>query len=171
LDIGVLATPLNDPELSELDLYTEPFMIFDSTGDSTDEKVRMQDLDYGKLCLLQEGHCLRTQVHQICEMSDRFADRDVNYEFESGSLDSLLRITKTRKGLTIIPFLASIDLPKRDQRMLVEFESPVPVRTVGLITHKYFVKKQLLKELQAVIKTSVSDLIPLPQEAQVMQPI
>lgn len=171
IDIGILAIPLEDNELEEVELYSEPFRVYDCSDDKSDSKVSLKNLNYSKLCLLQEGHCLRTQVKKICELSDQFANSDINYEFESGSMDSLLRITKTRKGITIIPYLASIDLPKEEQCNLVEFETPVPVRTVGLITHKYFVKRRLLKDLKEIILKSTSSLIPLAEDHKTLNPL
>ncbi len=170
LDIGVLALPIGDPELEEIELFSEPFLIYDCTEDPCDSKVDISRLDYSKLCLLQEGHCLRTQVQRICELSDQLAKTDVNFEFESGSMDSLLRITRTRKGITVIPYLASFDLTDGEDGELLEFESPVPVRKVGLITHKYFVKKRLLKGFQEVIKKVTADLIPVVDKETVLTP-
>lgn len=170
-DIGILAVPLDDNELEEMELYSEPFRVYDCTEDKRASKVAIKDLNYSKLCLLQEGHCLRTQVKQICELSSQLSTNDVNYEFESGSMDSLLRITRTRKGITIIPYLASIDLPETENCNLVEFEAPVPVRTVGLVTHKHFVKKKLLKDLKEIIQQSVVDLLPKIEQKKVMEPV
>ena len=125
---------------------------------------------YSKIWLLQEGHCLRSQVYRICELSNQSPKNNVNFEFESGSMDSLLRITKASKGITIIPFLASIDLPENEQPNLIEFMDPVPVRSVGLLTHKHFVKRKLLKELQLSISESVKGLIPESREFTVVNP-
>ncbi len=120
---------------------------------------------------MQEGHCLRTQVKQICDLSDLFSESDVNFEFESGSMDSLLRITKSRKGITIIPHLAAIELPAEERNKLIEFDYPVPVRSVGLITNKFFVKKRLLNELHEMIKAPIADLIPHKEKQMVFKPL
>ena len=171
IDVGILAIPLNDSNLEEIELYSEPFLIYDCIDNESRSKVSVKNLDYSKLCLLQEGHCLRTQVHQICELSDEFSKNSVNYKFESGSMDSLLRVTKIRKGITIIPYLASVDFSKSDQKRLREFQVPVPVRTVGLITHKFFAKKKLLHALQRIIKKATTDLIPAIESQQNLKPL
>jgi LysR family hydrogen peroxide-inducible transcriptional activator len=171
IDLGILALPLLDTELEERELYIEPFLVYDCSGKKSISKISVNDLDYSKLWLLQEGHCLRTQVYQICERSSQSPKRDVNFEFESGSMGSLLNFTKASKGITIIPYLTSLDLPIDDMTNLIEFKSPTPVRSIGLITHKYFVKKQLAKELQKIIKESIEKLIPNMKESEVMSPI
>lgn len=171
LDVGLLAIPLEDEELIEHELYSEPFLVYDCREVKSKTKISVNNLDYSKLWLLQEGHCLRTQVSQICEMSNQNPKSNINFEFESGSMGSLLRFTKASKGITIIPYLASLDFSKEDQANLIEFKKPIPVRSVGLLTHKFFVKNKMLKELQEVIQEAISDLIPEDKYLKVMKPI
>ncbi|WP_299626168.1 hydrogen peroxide-inducible genes activator [uncultured Tenacibaculum sp.] len=172
IDVGVLALPLEDEMLNEVDLYSEPFVLYDcSEGDIT-SKISVNDIDYSKLCLLQEGHCLRTQVQRICDLSDQYTNRDENFEFESGSMDSLLRITRARKGMTILPYLATTDLSTDIKQRLVEFDKPIPVRKVGLVTHKFFVKKKLLSELKLLIQNSVIEHLPQKErEYKILKPL
>ncbi|WP_299837307.1 hydrogen peroxide-inducible genes activator [uncultured Tenacibaculum sp.] len=172
IDVGVLALPLEDDMLNEVDLYSEPFVLYDcSEGDIT-SKISVNDIDYSKLCLLQEGHCLRTQVQRICDLSDQYTNRDENFEFESGSMDSLLRITRARKGMTILPYLATTDLSTDIKQRLVEFDKPIPVRKVGLVTHKFFVKKKLLSELKLLIQNSVIEHLPQKEsEYKILKPL
>ncbi|MBL4669864.1 MAG: LysR family transcriptional regulator [Flavobacteriales bacterium] len=171
LDIGLLAVPLEDDELIEQELYSEPFLIYDCRDERSGHKISINNLDYSKLLLLQEGHCLRTQIFQICELSNLSAKNNVNFEFESGSMGSLLNFTKASKGLTIIPYLASLDLGSEDMKSIIEFNHPIPVRSIGLLTHKFFVKKQLSKVLQEIIQESVTGLMPKINDSKVISPI
>ncbi|SHI65264.1 transcriptional regulator, LysR family [Mesonia phycicola] len=171
LDIGILALPLADKELDEIELFSEPFLVYDCTEEKRAKKVSLDSLNYAKICLLQEGHCLRTQVQEICELSAKLTTQDVNFEIESGSMDSLLKITKIRKGITIIPHLATLDLNEEELQRLIEFKNPVPVRQVGLVTNKFFVKKKLLIELKNLINMAVDGLIPEIQEQKSIKPL
>ncbi len=170
IDLGILALPIGDKKLQEIPLYKEPFLLYDCTDDNHASNTSLNELDYSKLCLLQEGHCLHTQVRKLCELSNLQTQSDVNIEFNSGSMDSLLRVTKTRKGITVIPYLAAIDLPKTEKQHLVSFEDPIPVRQVGLLTNSFFVKKQMLVALQEIITTAVSSIIPETIASTVMEP-
>lgn len=171
LDVGLLALPIEDPNLLEYEIYKEPFLVYDCRKERNNKKITVDNLDYSKLWLLQKGHCLRSQVFKICEQSCKKPEGDRNFKFESGSMGSLVRFTKTSEGMTILPYLASLDLPVDDQNNLVEFEHPVPVRSVGLLTHKFFVKKKLLEELIKTLEESVSELLPSkPKKAQVLKP-
>jgi LysR family hydrogen peroxide-inducible transcriptional activator len=171
IDIGVLALPLDDEELNEYPLYKEPFLLYDCTLENGSQKASLNRLDYSRLCLLQEGHCLTTQVRKICELSDKFENNDAHFKIESGSLGSLLRLTKAIRGLTIIPYLASLDLPQKSDCRLMEFEAPVPVREVGIVTHKFFVKKGLLEAVMELMAQSVKDHLPQTGREQVMDPL
>lgn len=141
IDIGLLALPIEDPELVERELYSEPFLVYDCRENDKPSSISVGNLDYSNLWLLQEGHCLRSQVYQICEQLNSSQKCNQNFEFESGSMDSLLRFTKANRGLTIIPYLASLDILVEENENIIPFNSPTPVRSVGLLTHKFFVKK------------------------------
>jgi LysR family hydrogen peroxide-inducible transcriptional activator len=171
LDVGILAIPLEDDELVELNLYSEPFLFYDCSTEKIKSTIAIQELDYSKLWLLEEGHCLRTQVQNICELSDKSQEKHVNIEFKAGSLDSLLRFTKASKGVTILPYLASLALSKSDQKKLIPFKFPTPVRSIGLVTHKHFVKKQLLNQLQAIIQQVILPLIPKNHSTKQVNPL
>jgi len=171
VDIGLLAIPLADNDLVERELYKDPFLVYDCSGNKINSKIFVENLDYSKLWLLEEGHSLRTQVFQICELSSQNSKRNLKFEFESGSMGSLLNFTKASKGITIIPYLASLGFPTDDLISLVEFDHPISVRSVGLITHKFFVKEQLAKELQKTIQESVKRFIPEIIDSQMMKPV
>lgn len=171
LDVGILATSLEDQELEEKNLYREPFVIYDCSSERKKTKTSIQELDYSKLWFLEEGHCLRTQVQRICEMSHSQDSRNTNIEFKAGSIDSLLRFTKVSEGITILPYLATLDLSVKDQERLQFFTEPVPVRTIGLVTYKFFVKKSLLANLQELIVEVMKNKIPKIKSVQELKPI
>ena len=62
LDVGILAFPLYDDELIELNIYSAPFIFYHCSNQKLKTSIAIQELDYSKLWLLEEGHCLRTQV-------------------------------------------------------------------------------------------------------------
>mgnify|MGYP001059985363 CR=1 FL=1 len=171
IDVGILATPLEDVELEEYNLYKEPFVVYDCSSNRKKTKTTIQDLDYSKLWFLEEGHCLRTQVQRICEISNKQDAKNTNIEFKAGSIDSLLRFTKVSQGITILPYLATLDLTVKDQEKLQFFADPVPVRTIGLITHKFFVKKGLLNYLQELIVELIEPKLPKIKSIQEMKPV
>lgn len=171
LDAGILALPINDPELNEISLYPEPFLAYDYSGNHSKKNMDIEDLDYSKLWLLEEGHCLRTQVSHICAISKQSKNKTNNLTFESGSMESLLRFTEASNGITIIPYLSTLEFTKKQNTHLIPFKSPVPVRNVGLITHKDFVKKQLLLSLKNLIIGATDKVLPDTQSPLAIKPL
>jgi len=171
IDVGIVSLPICDRKFIERRVFSEPFLIYDCTGDSRKNDVAVEDLDYTKVCLIKEGNCMRSQVTQLRERFNNDLFKDVNYTIESDSVESLIRITNMRKGITLLPYLASIDLSAEEQQKISMFKNPVPVRDVGLLTHKFFVKHTMLKELEDTIKHSVEGLFSEPGETKVLEPL
>lgn len=174
IDLGIAAIPLEDKDLIEFHLYDEPFILYDTQKTQLKHKaVAVDEIDFSNLWLLQEGHCLRTQVEKICNLSHTQPKRLINLEFKAGSIDSLIRFTRDQRGVTLLPFLATLDLSRQEQSYLRMFKTPVPIRSVGLIVHKHFVKKNILEELQNIIRKSVKPLQPKmkPDKKKMIRPI
>lgn len=172
LDIGIMATPLEDAELQEFPLYNEPFLLYDCFSEDTDNSTAdIKKLNYAQLLLLEEGHCFRTQVQQICQLSKIAPKSSMNFEFRAGSIDSLIRFTKAHKGITLLPQMAALDLGEEAKNRLKNFTPPVPIRAVGLVVHQHFVKTRLLKELQHFIQGRVSQRLEEVAEGQLLKPV
>lgn len=171
LDLGLLATPLHEESLVELDLFYEPFLVYDCGERKRKKPIAPDELDYAKLWLMEDEHCLAAQVKRICDLSHKKAEKKLNLEFRAASIDSLLNITKANKGETIIPYLASLNLPSDEKKNLIPFASPTPTRRISLVAHQHFVKKKLLKELQRIVQESVADIIPASKEKKVVKPL
>ena len=172
LDVGIVAIPLKHDEFVEIPLYNEPFVLYDSLQKSSIQKVLIEELDFERFWLLEEGHCLHTQVKKICEFDSCENKAEVNFDFKAGSIDSLTRFVKINKGQTLLPYLATLDFTEKDRKKLRAFQFPVPVRTIGLLIHKHFVKKQILELLQLEIQDKILPLLPVnPVKEQVFSPI
>ncbi|UOB19442.1 hydrogen peroxide-inducible genes activator [Abyssalbus ytuae] len=171
LDIGIMATPAGVPDLYELPLYNEPFVLYDCSKREMKEYVNVDSIDFNKFWLLEEGHCLHTQVKKICDYDTSRNNENINFNFKAGSVDSLIRFVKINKGLTMLPYLASLDLTPAEYKKITHFQSPVPVRTIGLVVHKHFVKKQILSLLQLEIQDKILPLLNANQEEVVVSPL
>ncbi len=170
LDIGIVAIPLEEPDLVELPLYSEPLLLFDCHSGKGAEKREVGELDYSRLILLEDEHCLRSQVEQICALSKRQWPLASNFEYKAGSIDGLIRFTKSYQGMTILPKMAALGMPESDRSCLFSFQPPVPVRSIGLVVHKHFVKRRLLEELQKSICRSVEGMFSGEEDAMVLKP-
>lgn len=158
LDIAILSVPIEDKELIEIKLYDEPFVFFNA-GEISTKRMSMKKINLNNLCLMEEGHCLRTQVLQLCDINRNQQNRRLNFEFKAGSIDSLLRFVKTNKATTLLPYLSTTDFSDQEKKHLSKFSAPIPYRTVGLVVHRHFVKKKLLEILQKDIMSNISSVL------------
>ncbi|HYF03208.1 MAG TPA: LysR substrate-binding domain-containing protein [Patescibacteria group bacterium] len=159
LDAGILATPLHNPSITEEPLFYEPFVAYVSRNHSLYDrkKIKAEDLDLADVWLLNEGHCFRDQVVQLCKKSlknNEGSDRAVT--FESGNLETLKKLVEQNFGLTLLPYLAARELEEtKEGDMLRKFLKPVPKREISIVYERSRLKKQvidaLLKEIKAAL--------------------
>ncbi len=156
LDAGLLVTPLGENGITEQPLFYEEFVVYVSPDEAAYKKryVLADDIDVRHLWLLEEGHCMRSQIMHLCELKTRAADGR-NFQYEAGSVETLKKLVESRNGITILPELAVRDLTTRQMMMVRHFKPPAPVREVSLVTHRHFVKKKFLDALRDVILRSI----------------
>lgn len=165
IDVALMATPLTDKNFKETPLFYEEFKVFVSATDKNFKKKYLlpEDIDISKLWLLEEGHCLRAQTLNLCELQKQQA-RVHNIDYETGSIESLLKITEINDGITIVPELATLNFDKKLKEKLRHFKPPVPVREISLVTYRHFIKKKLLELLQKEIIESVKPHLHNPKK-------
>ena len=156
IDIGLLATPLNDAKLTEHPIFHEEFFAYAAAEEKFSKKKYLlpKDIDLSKLWLLEEGHCLRSQVFNLCElkMKDLKSNR---LHYEAGSIETLKNLVDHHNGITILPFLATLDLSKKQKEKIREFAHPKPVREISLVVNKNFHRTSLLKALRTEIENQL----------------
>jgi len=167
LDVGILATPINIEGLKEYPLFYEKLVVFVSDKETTLKKkfILPEEIDVNRLWLLEEGHCLRSQMMNLCELRKKNSDFS-NLEYEAGSIESLLKIVEMNNGITVVPELAVINFSEKQKSQIREFKAPVPVREISLVTYRHFVKTKLLEVLADEIKTGVEAFLPHQNEKQ-----
>lgn len=171
LDVGILALPLNSSGLRETPLFRERFLVYMGANDPLARKryVLPMDIDPDRLWLLEEGHCLRTQVVDLCEL--RTHGRGLRrLEFASGSIGSLIRLVDAQGGFTVIPELAMDTLTPIQRQRVREFRSPAPLREIGMVTYRHFVKDRMLEALGKAIHAAVAPRLNSVRNGRVFAP-
>jgi LysR family hydrogen peroxide-inducible transcriptional activator len=171
IDVGVLATPTQSPKMFEFALYYEPFSVLCGKGHEYADmkKIKYQSLKMDDIWLLEEGHCLRNQVLDICTTRK---GKGVNrrYKFESGSLETLKNLVDLYGGYTLLPYLAAEHLGERTS--LVQFERPIPAREIGLVYRREHYKNDLIESLgEAILKCIPEELRRIRQKDLDVLPI
>lgn len=147
VDVGILVTPLHNKAIKERPLFYEKFIIY-SSHNYQKEFLLPEDLDLNELWLLEEGHCFRSQILNLCELRKK---EDLQLEYQAGSIETLRQLVENQQGVTIIPELSTLYLSKENRMKLMHFQPPAPAREVSIVTHRDFVKKRLIDALEAEI--------------------
>lgn len=158
LDAGILVTPLNDVSIYEYPLFYEELVVYVAKANELINKqyVLADDIDIKKLWLLQESHCMRSQIMNLCHLHNQLRE-DNNFEYEAGSIETLKKMVELNNGITILPELAVYDLSEEKKTQIRNFSGPVPVREVSIVTHRSYVKKRLIDALMAEINKVVPE--------------
>lgn len=159
IDAGIAATPLENEAIKERPLYYEPFVGFIPKNHHLYEKKKIlpHDLDIDDILLLEDGHCFKNNILNLCTTKEFLKLK--HFELESGSINTLVKLTKEGLGMTLLPYLDTLDLHDKDKNMLREFEKPLPAREVSLIYHKSQLKIQLIEALKSSIDSVIRGAI------------
>lgn len=160
-DLGIIALRSNNGNLLTETLYYEPFVAFLPPEHKLikKKKINQEDLNVNDFLLLKEGHCLRDQTLSVCKSNQHdWIEKSNKVVFESGNLDTLIKLVEQKFGMTLLPYLALQYIKDRKKLNLIrEFNNPVPKREVGFIYTDTFIKTHLLKALKEEILKVIPD--------------
>lgn len=156
IDVGILATPLKEKTIKEQPLYYEKFFLYVNSAEKGYDKqfVLPKNIDVDRLWLLEEGHCMRSQILNLCELKRQSAVHD-RLHYEAGSIETLMNLVDQDYGITIIPELKTQTMTEAQKKQLRYFKPPTPVREVSIVTHYEYVKERMVRALQQVITDAV----------------
>jgi LysR family hydrogen peroxide-inducible transcriptional activator len=151
LDAGIAATPLENAAIIEKVLYYEPFVGFVPENHRLFEKetISEADLDIDDILLLEDGHCFKDNIINLCNSVK--SNDNSKFELECGSIETLIKLSREGLGMTLLPYLHTLDLNETNKKHLKKFNGTVPAREVSLIYHKSQLKMQLLNALKKSI--------------------
>ncbi|MXV49996.1 LysR family transcriptional regulator [Pedobacter sp. HMF7647] len=170
LNCGVLSTPLEESSLSETPLFYENFVAYLCKGSPHLKKksIVAEDIDPAELWLLNEGHCMRNQVMNMCNLK-RTVNEERNFEYNTGSIETLKRMVDLNQGITILPELSLADFSSRQLDRVRYFKNPEPVREISIITHRNFLKQSAIKAFQDEILSIIPKQMRSTKKKEVME--
>lgn len=156
LDCGLVVTPLRDSAIREDVLFYEELFVYVSKKNHLYDKkyVIPAEINSDHLWLLEEGHCFRSQILNLCELR---RSSDHHFRYETGNIETLKRMVEQSDGMTILPELAIRELGKTEMKLVRRFNEPFPVREVSLVTHRDHIKAKLILTLKNAIRRLVPD--------------
>ncbi|NCD70294.1 hydrogen peroxide-inducible genes activator [Mucilaginibacter agri] len=152
IDCGILSTPLHEPQLTETPLFYENFVAYVAKNSHLAKKknINPDDINMEELWILNEGHCMRDQVLNICQRR-KSSKGFQHFEYNTGSIETLKRMVDQNNGTTILPELALVDLTEKQLDKVRYFKSPEPAREISLVTQKNFIKRRMIDALKAEV--------------------
>ena len=151
LDLGILSTPIAISDLETELLYKEELVLY---GHFCRKTIKKTELNEQRLFLLQDGHCLRDQIIQLCELKkNKFLPG--NLRFESNTFDTLLNLVDDFQGMTFLPKLYSAQLSEARQKRLIPLEEGRLEREISLCYYRPYAKWNVIKRLNADIQDLV----------------
>ncbi|MCX7547249.1 LysR substrate-binding domain-containing protein [Xanthomarina sp. F1114] len=170
LDAAIAATPLEIESIKERVLYYEPFVgyIPEHHRLYSEQKINTSDLDIDDMLLLEDGHCFRDGVINLCKT---FKNQiDTNFQLESGSIETLIKLSNEGLGMTLLPYLHTLDLNDKTKANLHHFNEPTPAREVSLLYHKSELKMQIIEAIQTVISSIIRGAIAF-ENVEIISPL
>lgn len=169
IDVGILVTPLQENGIKEHVLFYEELLAYVSRKNAAYKKtyVLAQDIDPEKLWLMEEGHCFRSQIVNLCELR-RASEMGTHFEYEAGSIETLRRMVDMNDGITILPELTTLDMTARQLQLIRHFKKPAPMREVSIVVHRDFVKKRLIEALKEEIIAAIPEKIKMNKDQYVV---
>jgi LysR family hydrogen peroxide-inducible transcriptional activator len=168
LDCGLVVTPLNDASITEDILFYEELFVYVSRKNALYDKkyVLADDIDPNQLWLLEEGHCFRSQVLNLCELR---RSSDFHFKYETGNIETLKRMVDKSDGITILPELAVMEFNKLQMKLVKRLKEPSPAREVSLVTHRDHLKMKLITTLRVEILSIVPKAMQKLRDKKVVE--
>ncbi len=131
LDMVLAALPLGRNDLVEVPIIADEFVLAIPPSRQTGARVSApaeELVDNDRLLLLEEGHCLRDQALDICNLRHV---SDLNL-FGASSLTTVVQMVAAGIGMTLLPAISLPVEASGNAVTIVRFSDPAPRRMLGL---------------------------------------
>ncbi|PHS61368.1 MAG: DNA-binding transcriptional regulator OxyR [Flavobacterium sp.] len=171
LDAAIAATPLSQEKIKERVLYFEPFVGYvpESHRLFSKKKLDRSDLDINDILLLEDGHCFRDGVINICKSLKNDTSGE-SFQLESGSFETLIKLSDEGFGMTLLPYLNTLDISEKQKSQLRYFNDPSPAREISLLFRKSELKMQIVNAMFDIISGVIRGAIAF-QDIKVISPL
>ncbi len=152
IDIGMLAAGfIDNPDVTEEVLYSDKFYLYVSRQNSLygSKQITASQININDLMLLPDGHCLRSQIVNLCD-SHSYQKGKVLYE--SGSLETIVRIVDTTAKSTIIPQMMLPFISQERRPQVIPFSEEVNAsRDIAFAVNRRFYKRGVYNALKEIV--------------------
>ena len=151
LDVAILALPVGDEQVTAEVLFEEPFLLAVPEGHpfARRDAITPSELGDQELLLLEDGHCLRDQALDVCNLTGAVEQP----AFRATSLETLRHMVGAGLGVTLLPQLATLGGgPAAGGPRLVRFRDPAPSRRIALVWRRSSAREPLFRAMAALLR-------------------
>ncbi len=170
LDVGIIATPVEQSFIYIEELFNEPFIGFLSNPHPLVKKdfLEIDDLKNQDMWLLNEGHCFRDQTMKLCKKQHE--DHNSKIRFESGNLETLKKLVEQDFGMTMMPYLAVRNFDQNCSNAVIkEFSKPIPSRKIRLAYGRKYLKTNMIQAFKDTILANLPEDVITESEMIVVE--
>src|SRR5688500_12889382 len=163
LDAGLLALPVHDDQLHAEFLFEEPFLLAvpEAHPLAKHDSLALADLADQRLLLLEDGHCLRDQALDVCQL----AGGGEMGEFRATSLETLRQMVAANVGVTLLPSLSVPPPVARPETIhLLAFRVSSPRRQIAMAWRRSSAMGGFLARLAQVFRDLPPELFSVPTD-------
>lgn len=162
IDMGIMASPVDDPALMEIPLYNESFLAYVSPSCKAYSKEAIESSELFDLPLW----IMRGTVH-LADRNKIIEGEDFQYEkfYEGGRAGTMIQIVNESGGMTVVPDSHVGLIMYSLHRHLRPIVNPIPKRVISLAVRKDFIHEKMLN---AVID-AVRSIIPVENQENMIR--
>lgn len=164
LDAVLIAVPSEEPGVSEIPLFDEPFWVACPADHhlARAEAISMKELRQETILYVSEGHCLREQTIAVCGAHGRREAARTD-AFKGASLETLRRMVAAGLGFTLLPALALEAGDAVQSRIVCRPFAGRALRRIGLVFRDSYPRADDMRRLARCIRDAVPpEVMPVP---------
>ena len=156
IDVHLMALPAHTSGLIDIPLYEEPFVLVVPADSKLagQKNLKVSALNDTELLLLDDGHCLRDQVIDLCRAAD-VKPGVYSRVTRAASLTTVVQCVANGMGSTLLPVSALHSEIHRPGLAFATFEPAAGARrTIGLVHRSSSSRTAEIEQLGAVFKAA-----------------
>lgn len=162
LDVAIMALPAESHGLVEVPLYHESFRVVTNVSHPLAGRtdLELKQLDDLNLLLLDDGHCLRDQILDLCRSAHINPAEATNAVTRASSLTTIMQLVMGNLGGTLVPESALATECGNPALAVGRFASDVIAeRTIGLVFRSSAARSKEFEELGALVTAAFHNAV------------
>ena len=157
MDVLILPWLKGMEKYERYDVFDEPLLLalHDSHPLADLETLTLDSLKGQPVLTLQDGHCLRGQSLDYCFS----AGADEDPRFQATSLETLRFMVASNLGMTLLPWLATLNQVSSKNIRYKRFSDPQPMRNISLVIRPNYSRMSCVRQIVANVRKVIGDLL------------